>query len=270
MQDLGRIRPQMATCKERMHKHFSEIAPSYRDVRMTDLEPIQFIKKMLKDPRSIRAADIGCGAGRYDLLLFRHLHNLHLVCIDSNEAMLKETSAYLKDSGICNFFPVKAAANNLPLRDNFVDCVFTFNAIHHFYFPRFLENAARIIRRDGLIFIYTRLQSQNETSLWGRYFPNFLEKEDRLYELSDIIRDIDLTNCLTIGCVETFQFSRKATLDEILEKACEKHYSTFSLYDECEFEECLNEFEKRITSHFPNPECIEWYDGNIMLLLRSK
>ena len=260
----------MATCKESMHKHFSEIAFSYRDVRMTDLEPIQFIKKRLKDLRSIRAADIGCGAGRYDLLLFRHLNNLHLVCVDSNEAMLKKASAYLKDSGICNFVPVKADANNLPLKDNFVDCIFTFNAIHHFDFPRFLENAARIIRRDGLIFMYTRFQSQNERSLWGRYFPNFLEKEGRLYESSDITGAIDSTNCFTIECVESFQFSRKATLDEVLEKARKKHYSTFSLYDGCEFEESLNEFEERITSHFPNPECIEWYDGNIMLVLRPK
>ena len=114
---------------------------------------------------------------------------------------------------------MKANANNLPLRDNFVDCVFTFNAIHHFHFPRFLENAARIIRRDGLIFIYTRLQSQNETSLWGRYFPHFLEREGRLYELSEITRGIDLTNCLSIECIESFQFSRKATLDEVLEKS---------------------------------------------------
>ena len=260
----------MDTNKERIHKYFFEIASSYRDVRMTDLEPIQFINKRLKDLRSIRAADIGCGAGRYDLLLFKHLNNLHLVGVDSNEAMLKEASTYLKDNGICNFFPVKANVNNLPLKDNFVDCIFTFNAVHHFDFPRFLENAARIIKKDGLIFIYTRFQSQNERSLWGRHFPHFLERGGRLYELNHITRRIDSTNCLTIECVERFQFSRKATLDEVLEKTRKKHYSTFSFYDGCEFEECLNEFEERITSHFPNPECIKWYDGNIMLVLRPK
>lgn len=258
----------MDTYQKKMEKHFSEIAPSYRDVRITDLQPIQFISKRLKELGIIRAADIGCGTGRYDMLLFKHLDNLHLTCIDSNEAMLKQTSAYLEGNGITNFFTVKANANNLPFLDSLMDCVFTFNAVHHFDFHRFLEETARILRKDGLTFIYTRLQSQNERNIWGKHFPLFLDKEARLYELNDITEAVDSISCSTIECIKNFRFKRKATLNEVTDKAKTKHYSTFSFYDNQEFADSLNEFVEKIIHHFADPERIEWFDENILIVLR--
>jgi len=54
----------MMVIQEKIEKHFSEIASVYREVRITDPKPIQFISNRLKDLKPIRAADIGCGAGR--------------------------------------------------------------------------------------------------------------------------------------------------------------------------------------------------------------
>jgi len=260
----------MVTHERDICNHFSEIAPSYRRVRTTDLEPILVIREKLKDLRTIRAADIGCGAGRYSLLLFEHLNSLHLTCIDSNECMLKEASAYLKANGTQTFIPVKASANDLPLKDNVMDCVFTFNAIHHFDFPSFVKEAATITKEDGFIFIYTRLQSQNERNIWGRHFPLFLEKEGRLYELNQITETIDSTSCSTIESIKSFQFKRKTTLDQLLDKVRKRHYSTFYLYDDHQLENCLREFERKIIHHFADPEQIEWSDENIMILLRTR
>lgn len=158
----------MSLLHKRMYKHFSEIAPSYRDLRTTDLEPIRIVSKKLRDSKSVTAADIGCGDGRYDLLLFEHLNNLHLTCIDSNEAMLRHASSYLKGQGFHNFIAMKADANDLPLKEGMIDAAFSFNAVHHFDFPKFVERAARVTRDGGLIFIYTRLQSQNMRNIWGR------------------------------------------------------------------------------------------------------
>jgi len=258
----------MATQQRDIYDHFSQIAPSYRHIRTTDLRPIRFIREKLKDLRTIRAADIGCGAGRYNLLLFEHLDNLHLTCIDINESMLKEASAYLKGNGIKRFVTVKANAYDLPLKDNLMDCVFTFNAVHHFDLFRFVEKAAAITKEDGFIFIYTRLQSQNARNIWGRHFPLFLEKEGRLYELNDIAEAVDSTGCSSIESIKDFQFKRKATLDQLLDKVRKRHYSTFSLYNDHELKHCLRKFEKKIIHHFADPEQIEWFDENIMIVLR--
>lgn len=258
----------MVTRQRDVYNHFSQIALSYRDIRTTDLQPIQFIRERLKDLKTIRAADIGCGTGRYNLLLFEHLNNLHLTCIDINESMLKEASAYLKGNGMQRFITVKANAFDLPVKANMMDCVFTFNAIHHFDLLRFVEKAAVITKEDGFIFIYTRLQSQNARNIWGRHFPLFLEKEERLYELNDITETVDSTSCSTIESIKNFYFRRKATLDQLLDKVRKRHYSTFSLYDDHELEDCLRKFKKKIVHHFTDPEQIEWFDENIMIVLR--
>ena len=260
----------MLTKQRNIYNHFSQIAASYRDIRTTDLRPIQFIREKLKGLRTIRAADIGCGAGRYNLLLFEHLDNLHLTCIDINESMLKETSAYLKGNGIHRFITVKANVYDLPLKGNLMDCVFTFNAIHHFDLIRFVEKAAAIIREDGLIFIYTRLQSQYARNIWGRYFPLFIEKEKRLYELDDIAEAVDSTRCSTIEDIKKFKFKRKATLDQLLDRVRKKHYSTFSLYSDHELIDCLKEFKEKIVHHFTDRDRIEWFDENILIALRLR
>ena len=59
----------------KIHHHFSKVAHNYRDLRTTDLAPILFINKKLKKLSQIKAIDIGCGAGRYDLKLFDYLGN---------------------------------------------------------------------------------------------------------------------------------------------------------------------------------------------------
>jgi len=77
---------------QNIHNHFSKVSFNYRRIRTTDVEPIAFIGETLRKLPEIKAADIGCGAGRYDLLLFQYINNLHLTCIDINEHMLAKVS----------------------------------------------------------------------------------------------------------------------------------------------------------------------------------
>ncbi|UCF87087.1 MAG: class I SAM-dependent methyltransferase [Nitrospiraceae bacterium] len=255
---------------QNMYGHFSRLATDYNELRLTDLEPVLFIKEQLKSLPAIDAADIGCGAGRYDLLFFRHLKNLHLTFIDINKSMLEETALYLKSNGIINFKLVQSGSDNIPLGDESMDVIFTFNAVHHFNFHQFLENAARIIKQTGFTFIYTRLQRQNATNIWGRYFPLFLKKEKRLYDLDEMKDMIQSVGSLTIDVVKDFRYRRCATLEQLLKRVKSRHYSTFSLYSEDELKESLREFEKKITHSYRDSGNIEWVDENIMLVLRHR
>ena len=72
----------MQTEKQKMYEHFSFVASTYGDMRTTDEKMIIYIAETLKHMDNIVAADIGCGEGRYDVLLFKHLKNLHLTCVD--------------------------------------------------------------------------------------------------------------------------------------------------------------------------------------------
>ncbi len=249
-----------------MYEHFSKLAISYVRMRTTDEEPIVFISNRLKHLRKIEAADIGCGQGRYDLLLFKNLSNLHLTCIDMNEVMLEETYQNLKSHGITNFKTIKADANELPLDDYSLDCIFTFNTMNQFDIPKFMQQVSKVIKENGLVFIYTRLRSQNGRNIWGKYFPKFFEKENRLPEFHEINAMTNST--LFIESVKDFKFERRDTLRRLINKARNRFYSVFSLYDEEELEECIKVFEKNVISNFKDTEQVEWLDEYSLLILK--
>ena len=77
-----------------MDKHFRNLSCIYNELRTTDLEPIILICEKLQKRSNLKGADIGCGAGRYDLRLLKHLPELHLICGDRNEAKLARGYKY--------------------------------------------------------------------------------------------------------------------------------------------------------------------------------
>ncbi len=253
-----------------IQQHFSRIAPQYRTLRTTDLEPIRSIQKRLTGLHHIIAADVGCGAGRYDIELFEYLGDaLHLTCIDQNESMLDELARNLKGHKIEEFKTIKAPAEELPLPADSLDSLLTFNAIHHFHLAGFLQEAGRVLKNQGLLFIYTRLRSQNERNIWGRYFPQFHHKERRLYEFNELQAMIQETPPLALAATENFSYKRTAELTWLLRQAEGHHYSTFHLYDQEEFAEALKGFREKLKRDFADPDRITWDDENIMLVVRK-
>jgi len=251
-----------------IHLHFSQIAHKYKDLRTTDSEPILFIKNKLQNLTKIEAADVGCGVGRYDIELFHYLgERLYLTCIDDNQNMLKELTKNLKKHKIKNFKTIKASASALPLADNSLDAIITFNAIHLFDVLDFLKETTRVLQDNGYLFIYTRLRSQNERNIWGRFFPQFCEKEKRLFELSELKEMLKKMPILRLESTEYFKYKRMAKLEWFITQAAHHHYSTFDLYDEKEFEKALKKFQGNITHHFRNPDDVIWDDENIMFVI---
>ncbi len=246
-----------------MFDHFADISESYNELRTTDLEPILYIKEKLHSRNHIKGADIGCGGGRYDLLLLQHLPGLHLICGDVNEAMVEETVRYLKEHRQKNFSARHIDASDLQLPENTLDLVLTFNAIHHFDPVIFLNQASKALQNTGYIFVYTRLKSQNARNIWGRFFPRFMEKENRLYDFSQVVEWVDKVDSLSLETIHFFKFRRTAALIQLLNQAEGKHYSTFSLYSENEFSEALNDFKRQVENHYTDHERIDWNDENV-------
>lgn len=254
-----------------IHHHFSRIARRYRILRTTDLEPILYIKKELQKLPKIKAADVGCGSGRYTVKLFQCLGDrLYLHCIDTNPKMLKQLDGYLAQHEIKNFQIREASAEDLPIEDDSLNCIFTFNAIHHFKLLGFLEEASRVLKNNGHLFIYTRLRSQNGKNIWGKYFPLFNQKETRLYELNELKEISRKISKLKIQSVEYFKYKRVSSLDWLVEQAQNHHYSTFNFYTEEEFAQSLDKFKQNLRLHFKDLKNIKWFDENILLVIRKQ
>ena len=252
-------------------RHFSDVAPSYRGVRTTDVEPVRYIADLLKPCQQVVAADIGCGTGRYEKLLFDHMgEGLVLHCVDASEHMLEELKSYLSEQYDGRYDFAVGQADDLPLADESMDVVLAFNAVHHFPLQLFLKETLRVMRPGGHLFIYTRFRSQNALSIWGRYFPRFAEKEDRLYE-SDVMREaVASVTGLTLERIEPFRYARQSSLNCLVEQARGRHYSTFSLYGAEEFEEALEGFKEDVRGRFVNLEAIDWYDENSLVVVRKE
>ncbi len=253
-----------------VYQHFSKIAHEYEDLRTTDIEPILFIKNKLGDLTKITGADIGCGGGRYDIELFNHIGKaLYLICIDYSENMLRKLDKNLREHNIKEFNTVRTSANILPLATNYFDVLVTFNAVHHFNLLDFLKESSRVLRNNSRLFIYTRLRSQNQRNIWGRFFPKFYEKEKRLLEINEFEKTLKKVPDLILESIEYFKYKRKANLEWLVQQAGKHHYSTFGLYSKKEFEESLKKFQLNIISHFRNPDKIIWNDENIMFNIKK-
>jgi ubiquinone/menaquinone biosynthesis C-methylase UbiE len=228
-------------------------------------------REMMNEP-SITAADIGCGAGTYTLELFQYLgleNRLFLYCIDPSAAMLKQLSDHLTHHGIRRFKAIRACAVHLPFPAAALDCVMTFNAIHHFPISAFFKEAGRILKNMGRVFVYSRLRSQNRQSIWGQHFPFFAERETRLYEMNELAGALDETQDLRLHKAKVFKRKRKSSLRSLIEQARNHHYSTFCLYNRREFAEALREFENRIRHHFSDMNALEWTDENVLLVVKK-
>lgn len=254
-----------------MKEHFEKIAQQYCDLRTTDEEPILRISQHLGGRTKLSAADIGCGAGRYVLKLFQHLGpNLFLYCVDAARAMLIELTKYLTGHQISSFATIHTSAPNFPLPKNSLDFITTFNAVHHFDINRFLAHVSRVLKPEGHLFIYTRLRSQNANNIWGKYFPGFTEKENRLFELSELYEILEEVSNLFIHSVEFFRYEREASLDVLVGKARNHHYSTFGLYQPLEFEKALDVFINNIKLNYSDLKSIKWTDENVMFIAKKK
>ncbi len=259
---------EIAISEKEIHKHFSKIASKYRSLRTTDLEPILHIKNKLNGKSGISIADVGCGDGRYSLELLRCLgDNCYIHCIDSNENMLKYLKDYLTEQNAMNFCVKPGDANKLPLENDSMDCIVTFNAIHHFDIQKFLGEVLRSLKDDGHLFIYTRLRNQNSRNIWGLYFPLFSGMENRLYELDELKNYIQEAD-MKIHSAKVFGHHRASSLERLLEQAKNKHYSTFELYDG-EFGDYLDEFRKNIQNNYEDWDNVTWQDENILIEIRK-
>ena len=260
---------EIVVTEKKTNDHFSEIASKYRNLRTTDFDPILYIKKQLNKNSGISMADVGCGDGRYSLELLKCLSNQsYLHCIDFNENMLLYLKNYLTENNTLNFCTRQGDANKLPLENDSMDCIVTFNAIHHFDIQRFLGEVFGALKDDGHLFIYTRLRNQNSRNIWGQHFPLFAEIENRLFELDELKQHIQEAD-MEIQSTRVFGHNRTSSLSRLVTKAENNHYSTFALYDKETFQESLGTFQQNIKDNFDDLEKIKWIDENVLLEIRK-
>jgi SAM-dependent methyltransferase len=239
--------------------HFKLVASVYDSLRTTDEAPVRRIRELLPDG-SVVGLDLGCGTGRYSRLLHGMLPDGSLLAAsDVSAAMLAELRA--GRDGQVPLVRLRCTAEELPIRTGSLDLVTSFNSVHHFDLGRFLAEAARALRAGGRLFVYTRTPEQNARTLWGRFFPDFAEREQRLHSEAALRDAVDRTHGLQLVHVQSFRHARSSTPERLRAQVEGRHYSTFSLYQPDELRRAIAAFLARL----PGPE-VSWVDEHLLVV----
>jgi SAM-dependent methyltransferase len=204
--------------------------------------------------------DVGSGTGRYleSVLVESALETTHRCCAIRYDALREMLGGTWASSELpCRSVKsVVGLAESLPFAADAIDAVLVFNAIHHFDATQFMTEVGRVVRPDGKVIIYTRTPEQNRCTIWGRFFPLFADKEDRLLTEAALTAAVDQTGAFGRVELRVIPWRTEANLSRLLEQARCGAYSTFEFYSRREFEDAVATFERRVLEHFEDPSRI--------------
>ncbi len=247
-----------------MKHHFARVAPRYRRMRELDVTAVREIARIIgrlpkSDPRTV-ILDVGSGTGRYleSVLAESALEMTHRCCAVRYDALREMLGGTCASSGL-PYRSVKSVvglAESLPFAADAVDAVLVFNAIHHFDATPFMTEVGRVLRPDGKVIVYTRTPEQNRCTIWGKFFPLFADKEDRLFTAAALTAAVDQTGAFGSVELRVIPWRAEANLSRLIKQARYGAYSTFEFYSRREFEDAVATFERRVREQFEDPSRI--------------
>lgn len=84
-----------------------------------------------------------------------------------------------------------ADVHHTPFSDECFDVLLSTNAIHHFDLIKSLKECARVLKKGGSYVVFSRFREQNDRSFWGKNFPKFAVKENRLYNREEFVDAVE-------------------------------------------------------------------------------
>ncbi len=258
-----------------MARHFRTIAPQYRELRELDTHAIRRVsfelEQITEQTNRLAVLDVGAGTGRYaEAVAYELCERTDLcyrgVAYDAIPEMLRSGPTHhdAKDTGSLD--RAIGFAEFLPFAAQSFSAVLSFNAVHHFDLRTFLAEAARVVRPEGRLILYTRTPEQNESTIWGQFFPHFAERETRLYTRSTLDAALGAINDFASIELCEMQWTIRTSLSRLLEQARNGGYSTFRFYSADEFEESLGIFEDRVKVTYDDPTTITAQNDHVLVL----
>ena len=259
-------------------RHFDGVAPHYDGLRDLDERTARRVGLMLAElatPRTqLRTLDVGAGTGRYTEAVLATVTadndiGCTAVAYDANQTMLASPVAAPRDTKV-QMVRVAGLAETLPFRDAAFDAVLSFNAIHHFDLDAFLVAAARVVRPEGLLIVYTRTPEQNRRTVWGELFPHFADRETRLFAQEDLERALAIRTEFDSVTLEPVPWTLRTAAVRLIAQATGRYYSTFCFYTPEEFRAALEIFESRLAEDYSDLSNVVWQNDHLLLVARRR
>lgn len=240
-------------------KQFTDTAGKISNSKTTDSEPVSVIVSKFSHVDLVQSVDMGCGAARYDILLYRYLGDkLKLTCLDADTETLRNLTTYFSRHNVRNFSSGTSNAGAIPFADNSLDCVLSFNTLHRYDVPLFLNESIRVMKNGGYLFVYSRLREKNEKT----------NREE--FTLESLKKSIDAAGNVAVESVVFFAFNRLAAFEHMHFHSASPHEKTNPFYSPEELKEAIKDLSLDIEDIFAQHQQVRWFDENVLFVIKKE
>lgn len=247
-----------------MPVNYSELAKSYDKLRITSPDYLEFWSSRIAHYGSInrdsKVLDIGCGTGRFTLMLSK-ITDAEIQAIEPSQEMLKEAK---KKDQMKRIIWRKGTAEKLKFPNEFFDCVFMTFVFHQIKDrKKAVAEMHRILKPKGKCVILTTSSIHIRSSPLY-LFPGLRELDllrfPSLPELKDMLRRGRFKE--VHYHLDKYETTRKP-IEEYLKLIKGKHVSTLTLLEEEDFQNGYIIFEKRLRKRYK--DFVELRHGNYIV-----
>ncbi len=234
-----------------MDVDYSDIAQYYDKVRITSPDYLRFWSLKIAHYGSIdrnsRVLDIGCGTGRFTIML-SNITKAEVYAIDPSEDMLDEAKKKDKKKKVTWS---KGTAEKLPFSNEFFDCVYMTFVFHQIKNrKKALTEVYRILKPKGkCVFMTTSYAHIKRSPLY--MFPGLAAIDlARFPSLPEFKRILEKGGLRNVHYHLDRYKDHGYAVDDYLKRVKSKHISTLSVLSKEEFERGYEEFERRLKEKY--------------------
>jgi len=229
---------------------YSKIAETYnQSPTRHSIPPDVNIQGLLKQKKTVRVLDVGCGTGNYlfkQQEYFKDKGNVEWYGIEPSEAMY---NVLMDNVGDRNITVKLAGAEAIPFDQFSFDYVICNHSYHHFTDKeKAFGEIYRVLLKRGVFYINTIHPYDMKKSWVYQFFPAVYAQDIlRFYTHDDLFEAMEMTGFRTKTEKRIFTFRRD--MKEIQEEARLRNYSQLHLISDTEFEAGLVAIEKHMETH---------------------
>ena len=113
---------------------------------------VNLIKPYIKNKKNLKILEVGCGTGEYTVRIAKHFPKTKIIGLDISNNILKVARKKCKTQKNVSF--TAQSAYKTKLKNDSVDVVYGFYALHHLDIKKFKQEALRILKPNGVVYFY--------------------------------------------------------------------------------------------------------------------